>query len=119
MEITSEIKKDSYAVKITASENGKVVGWVYLYLIFQDRHDEPYGLVENLYVESDFRSRGIGKELIETLIKEAKNRQCYKLIATSRIGKGDVHSWYERLGFKNHGFEFRMDLRKSKPKQKD
>lgn len=112
MEITSEIKKDSYAVKITATEEGKVAGWVYLYLISNGLHNESYGLIENLYVEPEFRNKGVGKKLIEAVFLEAKNRSCYKLIGNSRNANIDIHNWYERLGFKKHGLEFRMDLKK-------
>ena len=84
MELKQEIKNDSYTVKITATEDGKVLGWAYPYLIFQDRHEEPCGLMENVYVEPEFRSKGIGTQLVRAVIEEAKNRNCYKLIGTSR-----------------------------------
>jgi GNAT superfamily N-acetyltransferase len=119
MEFKKEIKKDSYAVKITAEENAKAVGWAYLYIIFQDRHEEPYGLVENVYVEEEYRSRGVGTKLMEAIIQEARERNCYKLIGHSRTFKTKVHGFYEKLGLKKFGFEFRMDLKESKPKQRD
>ncbi len=119
MDLTSEIKKDAYAVKFTASENGQVLGWAFLYLIFQDRHEEPYGLIENVYVYPEFRRRGLGTRLTEAVIEEAKKRNCYKLIGTSKMVNEKVHVLYERLGFKKIGYEFRMDFKESKPKQKD
>ncbi len=119
MKITQEIKIDVYAVKFTAKECDKVIGWAYLYLIFQDRHEEPYGLMENVYVEPEYRSHGVGTELVKAIVEEAKQRNCYKLIGTSRTFKSKVHAFYERLGFQKFGFEFRMDLKESKPKQED
>jgi len=35
---------------------------------------------------------------------------CYKLIATSRTSRPKVHELYQRLGFENHGVEFRMNF---------
>jgi hypothetical protein len=35
---------------------------------------------------------------------------CYMLIATSRHSRPKVHDLYRRLGFEDHGIEFRMDL---------
>ncbi|OGZ63817.1 MAG: hypothetical protein A3A98_00830 [Candidatus Staskawiczbacteria bacterium RIFCSPLOWO2_01_FULL_40_39] len=119
MEITSEIKKDAYAVKFTAMENGKTAGWAYLYLIFQDRHEEPYGLMENVYVESEFRSKGIGTQLVKLVIEEAKKRNCYKLIGNSNLDNTRAQALYERLGFRKYGIELRMDIKESKIKQKD
>lgn len=110
MEIKKEIKKDSYAVKITLEEDGRIMGWAYLYVIFQDRHAEPYGMMENVYVEPEFRSRGLGGKLVELLIEEARQRGCYKLIGTSKKIKPEVHAFYKKYGFEEMGLEFRMDL---------
>lgn len=110
MNIVKEIKKDAYAVKITVEESGKVMGWTYLYVMFQDRHPEPYAYLENVYVEQEFRSRGIGTDLVKLAIIEAKERGCYKIIGTSKMHKDDVHKWYVRHGFVKMGYEFRMDL---------
>ncbi|MEO0537352.1 MAG: hypothetical protein AAF215_26285 [Cyanobacteria bacterium P01_A01_bin.123] len=35
---------------------------------------------------------------------------CYKLIATSRTSRPKVHDLYQRLGFTQQGFEFRIDF---------
>lgn len=110
MEVKKEIKKDSYSVKINLEEDGKVMGWAYLYVIFQDRHPEPYGLMENVYINSEYRSQGLGNKLVDLIIAEAKERGCYKLIGTSKMSKPEVHSFYERHGFDKMGYEFRMDL---------
>lgn len=110
---------EAYAIKITAEEEGKVLGWGYLYILINDRHEEPYGFIENVYVEQEFRSRGIGSELIKMIIQEAKDRGCYKLVGNSRTFKTKVHEFYEKLGFMKFGFEFRMNLKESEPKQRD
>lgn len=110
MEIKKEIKRDGYAVKIRAEEDGKIMGWAYVYVMFQDRHPEPYAYLENVYVEPAFRSRGVGTDLVKLAIAEAKERGCYKIIGTSKAHKTEVHAWYERNGFVKMGVEFRMDL---------
>ena len=110
MQVKKEIKKDCYAVKITAEENGTVLGRAYLYVIFDDRHDKPYGLFD-VFVGEDERGKGLGTKLVEAVIAEAKTRECYKLIGTSRYSRPRVHAWYESLGFKDYGKEFRMDLK--------
>jgi GNAT superfamily N-acetyltransferase len=120
MEIKSEkIEKDIYGIKILAEENGKVVGWVLIYIISNERHDEPYAFLENVYIEEEYRKQGLGTKLIQTAIEESKKRNCYKIIGTSRIYKEGVHKFYLKNGFTNWGYEFRMDLKKSEPKQRD
>jgi len=110
MEIKKEIKRKGYAVRLAAEEDGKEVGHAYVYIIFQDRHVEPYAYLENVYVEKEHRSHGVGTKLITQAIAEAKERGCYKIIGTSKAHKTEVHAWYERHGFTKVGVEFRMDL---------
>lgn len=120
MELKSEeIKKNIYGLKITANQEEKVIGWVLLYIISNDRHDEPYAFLENLYIEEEYRKQGLGSRLVLAAIEEAKKRNCYKIIGTSRIFKESVHKFYLKNGFTNWGYEFRMDLKKSEPKQRD
>ncbi len=109
MEIKQEIKKPE-AVKIIVEDNGKIVGRAYLYLINNDLHKEPYGLLEDVFVEENQRGKGTGTKLVQAVIDEAKKRDCYKLIATSRKSREQVHEWYLKFGFEDYGCEFRMEL---------
>jgi GNAT superfamily N-acetyltransferase len=80
-------------------------------LLKNDIHKEPVGYLEDAFVEENLRGQGIGKELVQRVIIEASNRGCYKLVAASRHSRLNVHRLYERLGLRNHGIEFRRDLR--------
>jgi len=70
--------------------------------------------MEDLFVKKKFRERGIGTILINRLIKKAEELNCYKIIGQSRFEREPVHEWYEKNGFKKHGWNFRMDLQWSK-----
>lgn len=89
---------------------GNEIGRARLVLIANDLHEEPYGLLEDLYVAPSWRSAGIGRELHDAVLAKAREQGCYKLIGASRNdGTRDaVHAWYERLGYVRHGIEFRM-----------
>ena len=109
-----EIKEkmlETKGIKIYVEENGKEVGRCFIYLIKNDLHEEPYALLEDVFVDENYRSRGIGTELVKKAIEVAKQLNCYKIIATSRFERGNVHEWYQKLGFKKFGYEFRMDLK--------
>ncbi len=107
---SSKILKTSKAVKFEIKEGKKIVGRAFLYIIQNDLHENPYGLLEDLFVEEEYRSQGLGRQLIMDVIAEAKKRKLYKLVGTSRTFRTQVHHFYEKLGFKKYGFEFRMDL---------
>ncbi len=119
MKITKLVSKKPYVVKFECRENGKKIAWAFLYVIFQDRHKEPYGLMENVYVEQEYRGRGLGSRLVKLVMREARKRKCYKLIGTSKFANADAHKFYQRFGIKKVGYEFRLDLKKSTPRQRD
>jgi GNAT superfamily N-acetyltransferase len=97
-------------VKLSIEENGKEVARAFLYVLTNELHKEPFGLMEDVFVEEEFRGKGLGTMIVKALIEEAKRTGCYKLIATSRYSRENVHTLYERLGFKDHGKEFRIDF---------
>jgi GNAT superfamily N-acetyltransferase len=92
-----------------AGSDGEVAR-AYLYLMTNDLHDRPFGLLEDVFVAESERGSGLGTALVNEVIAAARAAGCYKLIATSRASRPKVHALYERLGFANYGVEFRMDL---------
>ena len=105
-------KKDVSAsgVKFIRRVKGEAVGRAYLYILNNDLHEEPFGFMEDVFVDETQRGSGIGRALVEAVIKEARRRGCYKLVATSRTERPRVHALYVDLGFKDYGKEFRIDL---------
>lgn len=103
-------KRKSLGIKIKAEENNREIGRAYLYLLKNDLHEEPFGFMEDVFVNKEYRGRGIGKEILNNVIKKAQENNCYKLICTSRYSNEKVHSLYVNLGFKDYGKEFRINL---------
>jgi len=108
MEIQQKIIKAN-GIILSIEDGGKEVAHAYLYILF-NLHDRPFGLMEDVYVAENSRSKGLGTKLVQELIKVAKQHDCYKLIGTSRYVRPKIHDWYVRLGFKDWGKEFRMDF---------
>ncbi len=92
-------------------KNKPEIARIYLYLLTNDLHQEPFGFIEDLFVQESHRGQGLGTQLLTKVIAEAKAQNCYKLICTSRHSREEVHKMYEKHGFKNYGLEFRMDLK--------
>jgi GNAT superfamily N-acetyltransferase len=101
---------DAKGIRISVVDNGVEVGRAYLYLMTNDLHDRPFGLMEDVFVDESCRGKGVGSELVRQLIAQAQEANCYKLIATSRVSRPKVHELYQKLGFNQHGVEFRIDF---------
>ncbi len=108
--LTKETEKEAFAIRFSQQENGKEVARAYLYILKNDLHKEPFGLLEDVFVDESQRGTGIGSTMIAAIIAEAKSRGCYKLIGTSRESRTEVHNFYTKLGLKKYGVEFRLDL---------
>jgi GNAT superfamily N-acetyltransferase len=91
--------------RFSVSGDGRELARAYLYVMTNDLHEAPFGLLEDVYVDESQRGNGIGTALVKEVVSG-----CYKLIATSRTSRPKVHELYERLGFEKHGVEFRMDF---------
>lgn len=101
---------DSRGIKLFIEQDGKEIARAYLYLLHNDLHKEPFGYMEDVFVDESLRGQGIGTEIVRVLIQKARESGCYKLICTSRYENTKAHELYSRLGFKDHGKEFRIDF---------
>jgi GNAT superfamily N-acetyltransferase len=97
-------------IKISVEKDKQEIARAYLYILHNYPEKKPYGFLAEVSVDENLRGKGVGKKLINEIIEEAKKNKCYKIVATSRKSKPKVHTFYEYLGFKNVGFEFRINL---------
>jgi len=90
-------------------ENGTEIAHAFLYLMKNELHDKPFGLLEDLYVHEDHRGKGLSKQIMQDLLNDAE-KLCYKLLCTSRFEKESIHEMYEKkYNFKKWGYSFRID----------
>jgi GNAT superfamily N-acetyltransferase len=109
VDVTSK-KIIAHGIRFSIGVDDVEVARAYLYLMRNDLHDELFGLVEDVFVDESQRGNGLGTRLMQEVIAAAKENKCYKLIATSRDSRPRVHQLYRRLGFSDHGREFRIDF---------
>ena len=101
---------DSRGIKLFIEQNGKEIARAYLYLLHNDLHKEPFGYMEDVFVDESLRGQGIGTRIVKELIEKARESGCYKLICTSRYENKKAHELYLKLGFKDCGNEFRINF---------
>ena len=79
-------------------ENGKIVG----YVAFEIFHEENSAYMRQLAILPEYQKQGIGKMLIESILKEQPDLAKLYLI-TRKINHAAV-KFYERLGFREDSF---------------
>ncbi|TCS08627.1 GNAT family N-acetyltransferase [Rhizobium sp. BK418] len=68
-------------------------------------------IIEAVQTRADMRGQGIGAQMIEFAIAEAKSRGVRLVQLTSNAVRKDAHRFYERLGFKPSHLGFKMALK--------
>lgn len=78
---------------------GKIIASVSLLLEQKMIHEcGIVGHLEDVVVDRDYRKYGLGKFIIERIIKIARERGCYKLIGDC---KSELLGFYEKNGFES------------------
>jgi len=104
-------KISAEGIKFSIKKDNKEVARAYLYLMKNALHKQPFGFMEDVFIDESLRGKGYGTKIVKEIIKEAKKQNCYKLIATSRYPRDKVHKLYKKLGFRDWGKEFRINLK--------
>jgi GNAT superfamily N-acetyltransferase len=92
--------------------DGRVVGMLQMtfipYLTYKGRWR---ALIEGVRIESDLRSRGMGRELFTWAINRARERKCHMVQLTSDKARPDAIRFYENLGFvaSHEGMKLHLD----------
>lgn len=109
-QILEDLINEDHCDVFVARLNGTVVGSGIIFYLKNPGHDKPFAYLEGVVVDNNYRSKGIGTALSKFAIELAKKKGCYKIVFTSGMNRSDVHKFYENLGFKKWGWEFRLDL---------
>ena len=70
-------------------------------------------LIEDVVVLPDYRSKGIGKMLMQTLEDFGRMNNCKYVILVSEAKRTSSHKFYESIGYpsgKEMGFKKRLDI---------
>lgn len=96
--ITQELNNSlaRYIIAVDDSTN-KVVGFVGMWVIAGE------GNITNIAVDSDFKKRGIGYNLLLNLFDICKKENCPDLTLEVRVSNIPAQKLYEKTGFINEG----------------
>ncbi|MBA5778030.1 GNAT family N-acetyltransferase [Stappia sp. F7233] len=85
---------------VARSRDGDVVGMLILSFVYGLAFQgKPRAQAESVHVRADFRSQGIGTQLMAHIIQRAREKGCCMVQLTSNKARDNAHRFYERLGF--------------------
>ena len=94
------IERDQNLTLVVAESEGRVVGCLQLAVLAGiSSQGGMRGLLEDVRVAADCRSRGIGEQLVQWAVTEAKARGCNLVELLTHASRVDAQRFYKRLGF--------------------
>ena len=102
--------KDNNFYGIVAEENGIILGVLISLVINRLVKSKNILFVDDLIVNKDYRSNGIGDLLMQNTINFAKEHNCETIELKSYINNEKSHKFYEKNGFKKLHYVFKKKI---------
>jgi ribosomal protein S18 acetylase RimI-like enzyme len=94
------VDRDPNIRLVVAEEGGAVIGCLQLCILPGISSQGSWrGLIEDVRVASHLRSRGIGEQLVQWAVTEARANGCKLVELLTSNSRVDAQRFYERLGF--------------------
>jgi ribosomal protein S18 acetylase RimI-like enzyme len=99
-EAFARVERDENLQLVVAESESRVIGCLQLAILPGiSSQGGMRGLLEDVRVASDCRSRGIGEQLVQWAVTEAKARGCNLVELLTHQTRTDAQRFYKRLGF--------------------
>ncbi len=96
----ARVERDPNLTLVVAESEGRVVGCLQLAVLPGiSSQGGIRGLLEDVRVATECRSRGIGELLVQWAVAEAKSRGCNLVELLTHQTRTDAQRFYKRLGF--------------------
>jgi GNAT superfamily N-acetyltransferase len=107
----ARIAADPNQALLVGTRGGRVVATMQLTFIpGLSRGGQTRGLIEAVRTAGDLRGLGIGAAMIRHAIDECRARGCGSVQLTTDKSRTDAHRFYDRLGFEQSHFGYKMML---------
>ena len=101
-ELEKSLASDSEKTLLCKDENGRYIGFQTVSLrneYVSGAKTSPIGYLEGIYVDNDYRKKGVARKLVEAAEKWAKEKGCKELASDTWDWNTDSIKFHEKLGF--------------------
>lgn len=100
MEAFETIDSDPYQMLMVVQQGQTIVGTFHLtFLTYLAGEGRPDAQIEAIHVSAAHRRQGIGTQMLQWALDEAKRRNCRRVQLTTDKRRDEAHVLYQRLGF--------------------
>jgi len=106
-----QITSDPRLMQVICERDGEIAGTMQLSITpGLSRKGMSRMQIEGVRVNSSTRGGGVGRQMIEWAINYAHERDCGLVELTTDKSRTDAHRFYERLGFEQSHFGYKLKL---------
>ena len=101
----------NYSIYLVEAQ-GLAIGTFSLLILPTMMHEGYHrsALLDSVTLLSTYRSRGIGRWMMQQAMQICRAGGCYKLMLSSNLQRNRAHNFYQSLGFQQHGWSFSLQL---------
>lgn len=103
-----EMLKNGYG-QVAVFDSNKCIG-ISGFWIGTKLYSGKYLEMDNVVIDENYRSKGIGKILCDWCINKAKENNCKKVMLDAYLENEKAHKFYEREGFIKRGYHFLKNI---------
>ena len=98
LRLSALLNNADHCVFVAVDQN-QPIAWIHGVLCYRVETDS-FVEIGGLVVDSNYRKRGVGEELVELVAKwSSESKKCTNLKVRSNINREESHPFYEKIGF--------------------
>lgn len=99
-ELWKQIMADKNHHIIVAIEDEKIVSSCVLVIVLNlTNQQRPYGLIENVITDKDYRNKGLATACLQYAKELAERKNCYKIMLLTGAKDENTLRFYEKAGY--------------------
>ncbi|HXV66794.1 MAG TPA: GNAT family N-acetyltransferase [Nitrosopumilaceae archaeon] len=100
------LKDSDKEILIAENNDSKIVGMISMVFLLRLNQKENEMYIPELVVFENYQKKGIGKKLLDSCIKLAKEKKCHRIRLESGNSRKESHIFYKKLGFIQNSLSF-------------
>jgi len=104
------LKDSDKEILIVEYNDVEIIGMVSIVFLLRLNRKDNEMYIPELVVLENYQNKGIGKKLIESCIKLAKEKKCHRIRLESGNTRNESHIFYKNLGFVQNALSFTKEV---------
>ena len=104
------IQENDKKILVAQINNSKIIGMISMVFLPRLNQNTLELYIPELIISQNYRSKGIGKKLINFSINLGKEKKCHRMRLESGNQRVESHKFYKHLGFENSSIFFTKNL---------